>query len=310
MSKLAIGPIAALYRFVSREFWTTLSLLAQLGWNVVDTRDVLRHEHSLGELLDRRGGWPDVVLFWEWFPLLLRHADELRGHGAKIYVMTDDLHHRRQGMEEALRTPDGVLATYGPRVGTYFPDVDPSRVTWVPHAAGPDFLFPIEEHPHPVVFVSGAMGNVYPLRGVMRELAVRRPELARLREHPGYDCTFDYSNDPRVGRAFAADMRECLAAFTDALSHQYVVAKHFEIPATGALLLADRTVAPQLAALGFNDGEHYVSTTADDLESIVERVLDPRNLDEVDTIRRRGHTLVHACHTTMHRARQIDAACT
>jgi hypothetical protein len=104
-------------------------------------------------------------------------------------------------------------------------------------------------------------------------------------------------------------MQQCLAAFTDASRCLYVLAKHFEIPATGALLIADRAIAPQLATLGFADGVHYLSATIDDLERVVEEVLDDRNRAEIDAVRRRGHDLVHARHRTRDRADQIDAVC-
>lgn len=312
MTKLAIGPIHALGRYVSREFWWTFCSLREHGWSLLETEHLPRHGDQLEPLLRLRTGgpWPDVVLFWESYQWVARYANALHERGTRVYVMTDDLHHKRNGMDAALRLADGILSTYAPRLGAYHPGVDPSRVTWVPHAAGPDFLLPVEEHPRPVVFVSGAMNHAYPLRLAMRDLALRRPELARLHEHPGYDCTFDYDSDDRIGSGYAAAIHECLAAFTDALVHHYVVAKHFEIPATGALLLADRAVAPQLEQLGFIDGRHYVSVTTDDLEPVVTRVLDPRNAAAIDTIRRRAHALVHERHTTAHRAQQIDAVCT
>jgi len=255
------------------------------------------------------GGWPDVVLFWESYPQAARYWPEFREHG-RLFVMTDDLHHEREGMEDALVAADGVLSTYAPRLTAYVPRVDPERVHWVPHAACADFLLPVEESPAPVVFVSGAMSDAYPLRLAMRDLALRRPELARLHVHPGYRTDFDYGNDQRVGRGFAAAMHQCLAAFTDALVHHYIVAKHFEIPATGSLLIADRAVSDQLAALGFIDGEHYLSATASDLERVVSWAVAPSSYAEADTIRRRGHALVHARHTTAHRAQTIDALCT
>lgn len=308
--KLAVGPFHALGRYVSREFWSTFCSLREHGWQLLETNDLPRNGDSLADVMRCRvGGWPRAVLFWESYPELVRYGQALREQGARIYVMTDDLHHPRPGMDEALRLADGVLSTYAPRVEVYLRGVEASRVTWVPHAASPDFLLPLNDDPRPVVFVSGAMSHAYPLRIAMRDLALRRPELARLHEHPGYGCTFDYTRDERVGRGYATAMRECLAAFTDALVHLYVVAKHFEIPATGALLLADRAVAPQLADLGFIDGEHYVSVTADDLEPTVSRMLDRRNADAIDAIRRRGRALVHARHTTGHRARQIDSVC-
>ncbi|HEY0157934.1 MAG TPA: glycosyltransferase [Thermoanaerobaculia bacterium] len=311
MRKVAVGPFTALSQYVSRELWWTFThLRAHHGWRLVETAHLPSNGNELEEVLERlAGGWPDTILFWESYVQAARYGQEFLDRGTRLYVMTDDLHHRRNGMERALLLADGVLSSYAPRLDQFWPRVDPARVTWMPHAAGPDFLLPMNESPRPVVFVSGAMGEAYPLRRAMRELALRRPGLAVVHEHPGYDLTFDHGNDPRVGRGYALAMQSCLAGFTDALVHQYVVAKHFEIPATGALLVADRVVAPQLADLGFIDGVHYVSATAEDLEPIVERALDPRFRDEVEAIRRRGHALVHARHTVEHRARAIERLC-
>jgi glycosyl transferase family 1 len=309
--KLAIAPFASLRRYVSREFWTTFAVLAEEhDWDRCETIHLPLGGDELPDALRRRyGAVPEVVLFWESYVEVARHFRALRNAGTRVYVMTDDLHHERQAMGLALRLAHGVLSTYAPRLGEYFPRVDPSRVTWVPHAAGPDFLLPVAEAPSPVVFVSGAMADVYPLRLAMRELALRRPELARFHEHPGYHDQYDYERDDRVGRGYAEAMGACLAAFTDALQFGYIVAKHFEIPATGALLIADRAVAPQLEILGFVDRVHYIGATAEDLESIVEYVLDRRNAAEINAVRRRGHALVHDRHTTAHRARQIDTIC-
>lgn len=293
--KVAVGPFAALRRYVSREFAETFALLRDRhGWQL----------RELEEPLDAGRG--DIVLFWESYDSVIRHAND----GARVYVMTDDLHGDRYPMAQALALADGVLSTYAPRIAEFFPSLHASHVTWIPHAASSDFLLPLNDASRAVVFVSGAMSRLYPLRRVMGELASRRPELAHVHEHPGYRVDYDLDRDPRVGRGYAQAMRGCLAAFTDGLLHHYLVAKFFEIPATGALLIADRAVAPQLARLGFDDGVHYVSASADDLESVIERVLDDRNRAEIDAIRARGHALIHQRHTTEHRAREIDTACT
>ena len=290
--KLAIGPFADLAGYVSREFWSTFSILRDdYGW-------------SLQEAFRTGDDVPDVVLFWESYPAVVHHARALQEEGARVYVMTDDLHRAgREGMREALRLADGILSTYAPVFGDFFPEVDPMKVTWVPHAAGPDFFLALNEAPEPVVLVSGAINGSYPMRMAMLEIACRRPELARVHAHPGYSVRFRHESDARIGRGYAETIHACRAAFTDGLKYRYIVAKHFEIPAAGSLLIADRACAPQLAMLGFEDGEHYVSASADDLERVVERVLG----EDVDAIRRNGHALVHARHTTACRAHAIDA---
>jgi hypothetical protein len=310
--KLAIGPFTDLARYVSREFWSTFSALRDHGWRLQESChfDLAPVGTLPSSLRERLGAMPEVVLIWESYVGAARHMRSLIDAGARVYVMTDDLHRTdHDAMAETFHLAERILSTYAPVFGDHFPEVGAAKIAWVPHAAGPDFLLPVNEAPEPVVFVSGAINDYYPLRRHMYELARRRPELARFHQHPGYTFRYEYGVDGRVGRGYAEKIAACLAAFTDGPKYRYLVAKHFEIPAAGALLIADRACAPQLSMLGFGDGEHYLAAGADDLEQIVERALDPRNRESIDAIRRRGHALVHARHTTACRAREIDLEC-
>jgi hypothetical protein len=312
MNKLVVAPFTALRHYVSREFWRMLSALVwNHEWYWYETYALPPGRELMPDMLrDFFGVVPEVVLFWESYAEVARHTRWLQDVGTRVYVMTDDLHKDRAGMVEALLSADGILSTYPRSLFERFPPVDRARVTWMPHSASSDFVLPLNPDPrYRQVFVSGAMNEIYPLRMLMRSLGLRRPELVRLQDHPGYRTNYSYPDDVRVGRGYAQSIRSCLAAFTDGSRYRYLVAKHFEIPATGALLLADRVMAPQLAELGLIDGEHYVSVSAEDFEPTVERVLDPRNGEEIDAIRQRGHDLVYERHTTAHRALQIDAVC-
>jgi hypothetical protein len=64
--------------------------------------------------------------------------------------------------------------------------------------------------------------------------------------------------------------------------------KMMEIPATGALLLANDDVAEALADLGFQPFYNYIAFNNQTLDSIVDWVLDDKNRAEVDSIRRNG----------------------
>ena len=295
MRKVVIGPIEILQRYVSREFWYTMCVLAaDYEWGVLDQSALPHHSGALPLVLRRRfGEMPEVVLFLETYDAAARHAEALADWGARLYVKTEDLHCRFDRMSEALGKATAVLSTYAPRLTAFLPEVEGAKVIWVPHGAGPDFLLPLAETPVKAVFVSGAINDCYPLRSAMRDLVLRRPELGRIHGHPGYIAAYDHASDRRVGHGYAEAIRQCLAAFTDGLRFGYVVAKNFEIPATGALLIADRAMSAQLA----------------DLETVVERVLDDGNRAEIDAIRRGGHALIRERHTTRHRAQQIDAAC-
>ena len=68
-------------------------------------------------------------------------------------------------------------------------------------------------------------------------------------------CGYDYVRDGRVGRGYAEKIWQCRVGFADSVfPFAYIVAKFFEIPATGALLLADDTVSEPLSKLGFVAG--------------------------------------------------------
>lgn len=86
------------------------------------------------------------------------------------------------------------------------------------------------------------------------------------------------------------------------------MAKVFEIPAAGCLLLLNAEMVPIVARLGFMPLVHYVPYTASTLDSVVNAVLDPVNADAVDTVRRQGQALVWARHTVSHRAAVLHAA--
>jgi Glycosyl transferases group 1 len=310
MRKVLIAPVIELRTYTSREWWMTFNLLAkQYQWDLLDRGCLPDVAGLLPDVLRARfGSVPEVVLFREDYEQFLRHRRSLLDAGARMYVLTEDMHHRNADMANALRVAHGILAPYAPRLAAFYPNHDPARLFWVPHAAGPDFLRDPNDAPEPVVFVSGREDQVYPFRLLMYAMARRRPDRFRIHKHPGYG-DFELDSDARVGPGYAAQIARCLAAFTDASCFLYIVAKHFEIPATGALLIAARDAAPQLQELGFIDGVHYISAAPDDIEPIIERVLDPRHRAEIDGIRRCGHMLVHERHTVAHRAAQIDRIC-
>ena len=127
--------------------------------------------------------------------------------------------------------------------------------------------------------------------------------------HPGYYCGYDYEKNEDIGRGYAQKINRHRAGFTDSLIYKYVVAKYFEIPATGALLFADDAVSGPLRELGFMENRHYLSVSKENLEERIQYVLDGRNHEELDEIRRRGQKLVWERHKTSDRARQINEEC-
>lgn len=307
--RLIVAELGAYSRFVTREFsYIIRELIEAYGWRHMEFSAL--PGGALRERLARHcGDFPEVILFWGGEGFLCEHDREVEKLPAAKWFVSDDLHHHDSipYLERAFLLCDKVLATYAYRFAEYFPDAAKSgRVVWMPHSASPDFALTFNSAARNELVLSGAIANAYPLRQKMNALRESGFEgIVRL-PHPGYHCQYKYGDDSRVGRAFARRIWEHRAAFTDCLVFQYAVAKHFEIPATGALLVADVFIEEPLRKLGFVPGVHYFPVSAGDLEDRVRSLLREDRHDELDRIRRNGQALVLERHRTSHRAKLIN----
>jgi hypothetical protein len=314
--KLIISELAARRRYVSREFaYIITELVEHYGWRQIETYDLLDVSKSLKDhLREKLGGLPETILFWEGYYLLNARPQAFSDLDCRKYILCDDLHWwgdaMRRDKHEAFSLCETIFSTYGYIFDQYYPEFSNTKnIVWIPHSASPDFLLPYNEHPENVILLSGAINKHYPLRQQMRELYDAGLHRIVYDQHPGYHCEYDYEKSARVGRAYAGRINSCRAAFTDSLTYKYTVAKYFEIPATGALLLADCAVSEPLKEIGFLEWVHYVPVSSRDLECKVRYVLDENNHDEVDGIRRRGQELVRQRHKSSDRAKLIDEIC-
>ena len=156
----------------------------------------------------------------------------------------------------------------------------------------------------------GAMNEAYPLRQKMLKFHVEGSYPIEYHRHPGYYCGYNYDKDASIGPGYAQRIRNCRVGFADSVfPFAYLVAKFFEIPATGALLLADDTVSKYLNELGFVAERDYIPVSLKSLEERIEYVLDESNRERLDQVRRNGQTLTHERHKTSDRARRINEVC-
>lgn len=313
---LVVTHLGALSRYVSREFYYIINdLIAIYGWKQIDTDRLLTSPGTIKlTLLNEFGKLPDTILFWEGYDLLEARTSEVKDLECSKYIFADDLHWWNDRMRPnrliCFALFDTILSTYAYLWDDFYPEFSGSkRLVWIPHAASPDFMQPYNPHPENSILMSGTISPRSPLRPTMKLLHEQGSYAITYLEHPGYQRSYDYDQDEEVGRGYAEQINKYRAGFTDGHRYNYVVAKYFEIPATGALLFAAASVSGQLRELGFIQNEHYLPVSKDDLEEKIQYVLNERNHDDLDEIRKRGQELVWERHKTSDRARKINEAC-
>jgi hypothetical protein len=312
--KLVVAPLGALDGYVSREFSAIIrELIDRYRWQHLEFWALWRTAGPLFETLLRTfGELPEAVLFWEGYDFINEFARQIQALDCPKAMVADDLHEKstisRWGRLASYLTCDVIFPTYADRFEELFPEASRLvRVVWMPHSASPEFLIPRNDRAEGAILLSGVVNEYYPLRQAMKSLYDSGRYRIDRHPHPGYQFNYRHGDDPRVGFGYARLLNRYRAAFTDTSRFGYLVAKFFEIPATGAMLLADRRAEPSLRRLGLIEGEHYLSASFDDLEERVRFVLDESNRQAVDAIRARGQALVWGRHKSSDRAGLIDS---
>jgi hypothetical protein len=314
--KLIVSTLEAWRRYVSREYYFVMTdLMTNHGWRHIETLELWNGPGTIkNKLMEVFGEMPEVILFWEGYNFLIAHTYDLLRLDCHKCVFADDLHWgwREEGQKKFLcyAMCDTIISSYAYVFEKFYPQLSGvKQIAWVPHSASPDFMLRYNAHPENAILLSGSLDHHYPFRLQMKRLHDRGSYPINYHPHPGYGCNYDYDNDGDVGQGYAAKINNYRAGFTDSSRHGYVLAKFFEIPATGSLLLSDTAVAEQLKELGLIEYEHYLPVSSDDLEEKIRYVLNEKNHQEVDEIRRRGQELIRARHQTSDRARLINEIC-
>jgi hypothetical protein len=314
--KLLVSEMEVWKGYVTREFYHVMTdLIGNHGWKHVEAARLWDGAGTIeGKILEACGEMPEVILFWEGYRPMASHAGDVARLRCRKCFFADDVHFRNgdEAHEKFMcyAMCDTILCCYAYNFDRFYPRLAGlKRLAWVPHSASPDFMLDYNDSPENAILLSGCLEYHYPFRSRVKRLHDRQSYPIHYHPHPGYGCDFDYDRNGSVGRGYAAKFNSYRACFTDSSRYNYVVAKYFEIPATGALLLADGAVASQLKELGLVEYTHYVPVSGDDLEAKIEHVLDERNHAELDEVRRRAQQLIRERHKTSDRARLIDEIC-
>lgn len=178
--------------------------------------------------------------------------------------------------------------------------------TWLPHSASPSFLVGYNRNPKKKILLSGAINEAYPYRKlILKMMNQKKPSklknIIEYHKHPGYKPV---KNPHEIGarEGYGPLINLYFAAVTDTLSRNYIVAKIFEIPAAGALLLLNSEAVPILTRLNWFENVHYVTYNKTNMESVLLDVVSEESFEKYEKIRWTGHQAALEFHTTKRRA--------
>jgi hypothetical protein len=167
-----------------------------------------------------------------------------------------------------------------------------------PNSVNDDMLVGFNNNPINGVLLSGSCTKEYPARKHMIKLSKKENRIFRLKYSYG-----------KHGLNYTKHINRYICAFTCCLNSdiQYLVGKFFEIPSTGALLLAfDLYVKDFMKKLGFIDNVNYISCDIKNMDSKIKYILDPENRETIDKIRKNGQKLVISKHKKSDRIKFLD----
>ena len=170
---------------------------------------------------------------------------------------------------------------------------------WIPYSAVNEFYQNIEfnNNPKNKILISGrSIEDYYPFRKKMYALSQENffKEKLEVCSHPNY---YAYTHNV-INENYYKKLNEYICCFTDALSYKYIVLKNFEITSVGSLLLADDIISKELNQLGFYDNVNCIICNENNIYEKIDWILDVKNIDTVNSMRKKGMELTRSIHNT------------
>lgn len=274
------------------------------------------------ENLIKKSGWQvykddlprvDVLLMIDMNPSesIFTMLNRLKDSGRVMHFLywVDDLHwHRYSQFEIKNRTYSLPYLNLlggggGAQFNTFYPDIAKKKKTlWIPHSASRRFQQSLNVSAAPKVLLSGHPKLPwYPYRFQAKNLMDKGdPNLVQL-VHPGYDANLT----PSFHVDYVSRVTAFSTGFTSSLVLNYIVAKIFEIPAMGQLLLINHEIEPHLKALCLSPNIHFLSYSSESMKSVIQRATHEDFATQNWRIRQAARSVIMKMHTTDSRAQLV-----
>ena len=281
----------------------SISFMELLGWIVIKSEnfDWMKFEDYV-----LKNNVKNIFIMFDYEELIKNHAQFLENNKINLLIFVNDLHlvKNRPENEEKIKLNKLVekfkniyyCASYWYCLQNFF-NVSNNRSIKFPIGIAYKNTFNLNNSTINKVLLSGSCTSSYPARKFMIKLQEKNLNIDRLKQSANV-----------IGDDYLNYLKRYLCCFT-CCSYSYtpyIVSKFFEIPSVGSLLLAyDVHVKDQLKELGFIDGENYISCDLTNMNDKINYIVDPKNRNEIDKIRKNGYDMIWKNHTLIERMKDL-----
>lgn len=256
---------------------------------------------DIHHIISRLGFNPDFIYINEYGETNSPKITGLADLSIPFAVSLHDLHYQVAERNEALRQDkvEHIISIGRDKFYEWYPE-HANKLYWLPHHINSSIFKDYAFNKDIDFLMMGAVhSRVYPLRYKILNSMCKITGFV-YHEHPGYRL---FKDDDRslVHEKYAREVNRAKLFLTCGSVWNYPLAKYYEVLACNTLLLAP--ICRELGDLGFIPGIHYVDIDENNFIDKAEYYL--RHEAERLTISRQGYEMVHAQHSTTHRAREL-----
>lgn len=281
-----------------------VKFMESLGWKCISFNDNIIQDITCFIEFIEKNNIKIIMCFCCCEYLIKTHKDFFEQNNIKLLTYANDLHFKPGCQEKHIINKQlihdfsnvYICANYY-YCYTNFYKIDTSRIIKYPTFVDEDFYVEFNDEPISKVLLSGSKTKEYPAR-------------KRLNTISGHNSNIEVlKNGIYLGHEYIKYLNKFLCCFTCCANRNlpYIIGKFFEIPSSGSLLLAyDEFVKDELVNLGFIDGVNYISCTLTNIEEKIDYIIDLKNLEEINKIRKNGYEFVWKYHKQTDRLKYID----
>jgi len=260
-----------------------------------------------------------IILIWDINRLLWHEMTDqwnflLKTLQIRLMVFIDDLHYTekeyflsRQYLFQSITSE--IFSTYAYLFHNYYYNISSSKITWLPHAASYLSYHSINQSAQNLLFVSGAnMFEWYPCRARGFLMCQKRKDLTACLRHPGYGKTMKNNTSLFYGgKRYFSYMQQYKFGLGTCQSVHYAIAKLFELPANGLVLVTTDDLIPVLERLKLYYNEHFLTVKCSTVNQLTSEIIYLQSLskDKINNIRRKSQDIIHERHMTQHRSKLL-----